>query len=223
MPAETKSPNTKQFLSFWLAAITVGVFSLASGIAYGWLDGRWVAPADLRPVVDGLSELPESVGDWGLLKKDTLSENIVNTLRCYGYCNRTYVNVKTGTQVTVAVLFGPRGPIAVHTPEICYSSAGVTPKGPRKPVTVEANNLNHTVWQLELMSKMDGSPSLEVHYAWSDGNQWFASEHPRFWPANKLFKIQLASSPTPPGQASESIEFLKVFFPSIQEIISKSK
>lgn len=192
-------------------------------MAFGWLDGRWVRTTDTQSAVEGLKNFPEVVGDWRSVKDFLLPEATLNTLRCYGYSYRSYVNPNSGTQVTVAVLYGPRGPIAVHTPEICYTSAGVTPKAERERVELNVGGEEHSVWKVEMLSERAGTPALEVCYGWSDGHQWHASAHPRFWPTDKLFKIQLSSPPAQPGKESECVQFLKEFLPALKEVIATAK
>ena len=208
----------------FLVALSLGVgLTVVSGLAFGWLDARWVSSPDMAAIGDKLEHLPERVGDWALVESQQLDENARQMLRCYGDIVRVYVNVNSGRRLTVAVLLGPRGPIAVHTPEICYSGRGVQQEGGRQRVEVSSGGAEHSLWQNNFLSKVDRQPELEVLYAWSDGGPWQAAERPRYWLTDRLYKIQLAGPPTPAGQPSESLQFLELFFEQLQPQLVPSK
>src|SRR5690606_36914398 len=128
-----------------------------------------------------LPQLPEQVGPWVRVGDHELPASAQKQLRCYGYLNREYWNPNTGDRVSVALLFGPRGPIAVHTPEICYSSAGTQPIGTRVVETVDADGETGEFWHIQFSRGDEPLPHLDVWYAWSDGGPWYAGEYPRLW------------------------------------------
>ncbi|TWT55873.1 hypothetical protein CA85_47710 [Allorhodopirellula solitaria] len=196
-----------------IAATAVLVtLTLFAGVVHGYLDGRWSVNADLRAVGSKLDDLPEQVGDWRLVETTELDEGAAELLRCYGSTVRIYENAKTGAAVNVALLFGPRGPIAVHTPEICYSSVGTNQTGERKAEQITAAGLMDSLWSVQFAVKPDPNPSLDVWYGWSDGGAWEARPQPRFWLTENLYKIQVAG---PAGdETSRPVEeFLRVFLP----------
>jgi hypothetical protein len=138
---------------------------------------------------------------------------------CAGYVNRTYVNQKTGGEVSLAIIVGPAGPTAVHTPEICYSSQAYSQETPRKAITfADPAGEQHSLWRLTFRSNDPAAEQLCVHYAWTADGRWQASESPRFEFAGKtmLYKIQMAS-PVPPGKIEDtnpSKQFLEDLFGS---------
>ena len=202
--------------SLWFAGLLATALTIVSGLAFGWLDARWADTPDMAAIGNKLDDLPERCGDWSLVEQQELDENARKLLRCYGDTVRVYVNANSGSRLTVAVLLGPRGPIAVHTPEICYSGQGVQQDAPRQRVEISSGDVEHQLWQTNFLSKVDGQPELEVFYAWSDGGPWQAAEQPRYWLTDRLYKIQLAGPPTPDGQPSESLQFLETFLPQLQ-------
>lgn len=193
--------------------------TLVSGVAHGFLDGRWAQQSDLKSFGNGLGELPESVGDWDLVEQSELADNARRLLRCHGSLVREYQNSNTGDRVSIALLFGPRGPIAVHTPEVCYSSVGTKPDGPRLARTVAIDGVDHTFWKTKFMREPNPEPVFEVWYGWSDGGKWFASEHPRFWMTENLFKIQLSGPASEFDSNSACRDFLTAFLPDVQEYL----
>jgi len=205
-----------------MAIVLAIVLSVTSGVAYGLLDGRWIAQPDVEAAASKLDLVPTELGDWVLVEERELEQNVQEMLRCYGYSNRVYQNSRSGVQVVVALLFGPRGPIAVHTPEICYSGQGVRAAGDRRRVQV-ASTGDDSLWQLTFLSKVDQQPTLEVHYGWNDGSHWQAAEQPRFWFTDRLYKIQVAGPATPPGQESESLQFLELYLAQLKPLLSSTK
>lgn len=206
-----------------VALVLVVILAIGSGLVHGWLDGRWSSGPDLASIGERLNKLPEALGDWVLLRHQEMPANALQMLRCYGHTLRVYQHSKTGAQVTIAVLLGPRGPIAVHTPEICYSGQGVKQAKERQSVPIKANGLAHSVWQLNFLSKSDSSPALEVFYAWSDGGAWQASKYPRFWLTSRLYKFQLAGPPPASGEQSACVDFLQNFLPALSNLTVKTQ
>lgn len=203
-------------------AIVIGMILLSAGV-HGYFDGRWAKPTDLIAQGQKLDQLPDRCGPWVLLQTMDLEENAARILRCYGSTVRVYQHETTKSMVNVAVLFGPRGPIAVHTPEICYSSVGTEQLGERAEKSVRVAGQSHGLWSVQFGEKfLDGSsgqPSLDVWYGWSDGGAWMASENPRFWMTTNLYKIQVAGPPEQAGTPSCE-NFLKEFLPILMPLLS---
>jgi Protein of unknown function (DUF3485) len=211
--------NEKKAFGYTATVAFIALLALTSGLAHGLLDGRWQSRPDLKQRGAKLSKLPEQLGDWTVLGELEMPEKVQEVLRCYGYNYRTYRNAKTGAQVTLAILFGPRGPIAVHTPDICFSSSGVEAEAARERVNFDIAGSYQSFWNIKFKSKLDGQPSTDVYYAWSDGGPWMAAEEPRYWPTFELFKIQLAGQVFDSKQSSGCREFLELFLPNILELI----
>ncbi|WP_372719814.1 exosortase-associated EpsI family protein [Novipirellula sp.] len=198
-------------------AIAVAL-TLLSGVVHGYLDGRWSRPIDLRAQGDQLAELPERMGDWVLTESTPLDEGAAKMLRCYGSQVRLYHNEKNNAMVTVAVLFGPRGPIAVHTPEVCYSSAGTKQVGQTRVEKITTSQEEHRMWSAQFAQRAEADASLDVWYGWSDGGAFAASKYPRVWMTESLYKIQVAG---PVGNESQRPcrDFLEAFLPSVERVI----
>lgn len=191
---------------------------LFSGVVHGVLDGRWAHPQDLKTQGERLAELPNRFGDWVLTESTPLEEGAAKLLRCYGSQVRMYRNEKTQASVNVAVLFGPRGPIAVHTPEICYSSIGTEQIGPAQPQAISTATTEHQLWSVQFSQDSQPNPSLDVWYGWSDGGVFQASNYPRFWMTENLYKIQVAGSVS--SETDQPCrEFLEAFLPHLERVI----
>lgn len=182
------------------------LITLTTGVVCGRISHRWGPTPDARAAARHLEQLPAQIGDWKLVKSDKMSDFAVATLMCAGYVNRTYVEQSTGDSVSVAIIVGPTGPTAVHTPEICYSSRDYAIEEARQATSIADRNGNdHGFWKTILRSTDPTAEQLGVYYGWTAHGKWIASESPRFEFAGDplLFKLQLAA-PLPPGPVKEN-------------------
>ncbi|EMI44601.1 exosortase-associated EpsI family protein [Rhodopirellula sp. SWK7] len=173
------------------ATAVLVVLTLMSGAVHGYLDGRWSVNRDLTALGSVLDDLPDEIGEWKLHETQELDPGAAQLLRCYGSVVRVYRNEANGAVVNLAIMFGPRGPIAVHTPEICYSSIGTNQVGEREVERVGGAG-EDSLWSVRFAVDPLPDPSLEVWYGWSSGGEWQARENPRFWFTDALYKIQIA-------------------------------
>ena len=187
-----------------------------SGLVHGMLDGRWSSSEDLVARGNQLQNVPESCGNWVEVEKSQLEDKSAEVLRVYGSTVRSYRHQSTGSTVTVAVLFGPRGPIAVHTPEICYSSVSKSQCGERKTKELIHSENVDSCWSVQFKERhaVDPDPTLDVWYGWSDGGNWVASKNPRFWMTDNLYKLQIAG-PVGNEDFRPCEDFLSVFLPKV--------
>ena len=198
-------------------AILIGL-ALLSGVVHGALDGRWSQATDLKEQGSQLELLPDTFGDWELVESPGLEKGAAEILRCYGSTNRVYRRRDNpDVRVSVAVMFGPRGPIAVHTPEVCYDSVGTDQVSERQVEAISTVQTRHEFWSVPF-SRRASEADFEVWYAWSDGGSWQAANHPRFWMAETLYKLQLAG-PASNGENKPCREFLEAFLPHIEKVI----
>jgi Protein of unknown function (DUF3485) len=193
-------PEQKRSLSSiirFIGLMIVGVgITIATGLVHGRLTQRWGPPPDLQAAARGLQEFPKQIGDWQMVSEEPLTEPVVRMLNCAGSVNRRYVNRQSGQTVSIAVIVGPPGPTAVHTPEICYSSRAYEIQDPRKSVTVsDGNGQMHSFWSLGFRSNNSSIDRLQVYYGWRANGAWTASQSPRIEFAGErlLYKLQLAA------------------------------
>lgn len=183
--------------SLVLRAFLLAVATLAAGWMHDSMTNRWGPRGSLRTAGERLARpLPERVGNWQLRRENEIGEDVTRILQCPAYVSRTYEHVETGDVVLVALLLGPAGPIAVHTPEVCYSSNDYSMASERKETAItDSSGGSHAFWEVTAKSKGIDKPSLRVLYGWSRGTNWEAATWPRFayGGAPYLYKLQLAS------------------------------
>jgi hypothetical protein len=198
--------------------------TLLAGAVQGRITNRWgVQPSAQHAIEQLRPELPEECGSWKLREKLTMSPEACRILEDPTYFSRAYVHQQTGDEVTVFVLLGNPGPVAVHTPEVCYSSKDYSVSAARQKATVKLDSgESHDLWDLPMKANnplRDGA--LRVYYAWSTGTRWEAAEHPRFSYGGlpHLYKIQMAVHSRPGSQAKDfdpAQDFLANFLPQLQ-------
>lgn len=207
--------NQFPFISVGLiAALTIG-----AGLLHGRMTDRWGSGESARAAADLLSQLPEEIGPWKLEAEGRqMSAEAERQLQCYGYAHGTYTNQETFERASLALLLGPPGPIAVHTPEICFNSREFRQQGSRKAVPVETGeNDKHQMWSLRFESQRIEQTNLQVVYAWNGGDGWKASASPRWEYSGTpyLYKLQVAC-PLRDGNPAEGDpcqRFLQDFLP----------
>ncbi|MFN5768911.1 MAG: exosortase-associated EpsI family protein [Pirellulaceae bacterium] len=189
-------------------------FFFFSGAVQGWFSGRWVDRSKQQAISQAITELPTSVGDWTMQKDVPLGKSALALLNPYGYINRVYANEKTGWIISIAVLYGLKGPIAVHTPEVCYSSRDFVLLGSKSAYTLPISN-EGTLWSQEFQSRKVGAEHMMVYHGWSDGGPWMAAKNPRFLRTETLAKVQIAAFGADKEQ-DPIPEFLEQFIPLLR-------
>ena len=206
-------------LKRWFFGI-VSAFSLLllGGVAHGVLSNRWGVAEDIQALGEQLSSIPMEIGPWKCEEEGKLDDRVVNILEATGYISRVYVHQATGEAVNVFLVFGPKGPIAVHTPEICYSSRAVTQTSERQSVPCDYDGKEGTIWKLGFETNTIDKRSMNVYYGWTDGGPWQAANSPRFWRTDFLYKIQTSCQAT--GKKEDSTdEFFKAFLPEARKVM----
>jgi hypothetical protein len=213
--------------------VVCSVILLVSTVAAGWMQRSmshaWGNPRDRELAASKLSlPLPEQFGDWRFDRSVPFSQEVLDVLGKPMHISHVYENMRTGDVVTVAVIVGHPGPVAVHTPEICYSSRDYKfPSARTRQVVKPADGRSHALWTLGLDPKEPGDLPLKVMYAWSTGTTWEAAEQPRYsyGGLSHLYKLQLAVGVT--TQSTEAgfdpaTDFLTNFLPQLQPKLVES-
>lgn len=195
MMTKEQLANPSKSSLFLIAAIATLV-TFASGLVYGSWTQRWGRAPSLDAAAKRVEELPSQLGPWHLQKELPMAKEVVEMLECAGYANRVYEHQGNGAIVNVALIVGPPGPTAVHTPEICYSSKAYEIAEPREKRFFKTSKGGvHSLWSTTFKSPTVSADELRVYYGWSEGQQWTASQSPRFEFGGSplLYKIQVAS------------------------------
>ena len=213
----------------WSPTLAVGlvlVMTLVAGALQGKLSNRWGPSPDMQAAAARMSNLPDRFGDWQLHSVEPFDPKVEEILQCAGHFHHKYVNTKNPLEiVSVAVIVGPSGPTAVHTPEICYSSrAYKTLVAPQHVTIAGSDGREHEFWAMTFQGNDLAATTLRTYYAWSTGDTWSAPNSARFAFAGQpmLYKIQLAGN-TPSGFNSTTDDtcrrFLEAFLPVANAVL----
>lgn len=169
---------------------------LLGGFVHGQLTQRWGPGGELQRAAEAIDVFPDEFGPWRLQDSKPMAPIVVETLQCANYVNRVYLNTETAEVVSTAVIVGPPGPTAVHTPEICYSSRDYSILEERTTQVITSGEQEHRFWAVRFRPNRAGANELRVYYAWSAGEPWDATSSPRFVYGGRpyLYKIQLAGN-----------------------------
>jgi hypothetical protein len=215
--------KSAQYLVFALAIVaTLGV-----AVVYGRWTNRWGQPTALLEAGKMLQALPHNFDNWEQRESSVLPPATLAILECDQYAQSVYVDRNTGRQIMCTLLVGPPGPMAVHTPEICYSAVDWKAIGERKRVTLDDKRPD-TVWRSQFQDAHNSQESdIRVYYAWTDGNEWTAADEPRIQFGGRpfLFKVQVMERMPhdPEFQTSDPAkDFLTDFMPVFAQTVKSA-
>lgn len=193
------------------------------GVAEGVWTGRWTPSHELEQAAARVAGIPRSLGDWEGVDTE-IDAREVAMAKLKGYVRRTYTHRKTGDTVTVMVLCGKSGPIAAHTPDVCFQGQGLSMTAEPATAAVpfgagEAANF----WSARFTrSGLAGTETSLALWSWSSDGQWEAAGRPRVEYARapflyKLYVIRPVGNSDQRGVDEPVLkEFLQVFLPAVQ-------
>jgi Protein of unknown function (DUF3485) len=198
---------------------------LAYGIGEGLWAGRWHRAVGLDLAVTRLETVPLQIGDWHGEALE-LDARQVERAEIEGYLLRRYTHAGTGTEVTVLIVCGRPGPIAVHPPDVCYGGAGYVLKGAPTRATVdgEAPAGSAEFWEATFEKNDPAVPELlAIRWAWGANGEWTASDHPRlhFACAVALYKMYVIC-PVPLGEKANPDKPTREFLPPLLAELQKA-
>jgi hypothetical protein len=212
----------------WLV-IALAVSGLAAAaVVEGVRSNRWGASEDVRAAAARLDGVPRSFGDWTSTEVP-LEPKVLRVAEAAGHVSRSYANGKTGDRVDVLLLCGPAGPIASHTPDVCYAGNGFTMKGnPARKTVALPQGAAATYWSAAFERPSDAGP-LRVCWTWGVDGDWQASANPRaeFALRPALYKLYVSRPERPRETTGASApdpihEFLVAFLPEVRKALAPS-
>src|SRR4051794_18479336 len=112
--------------ALWARAALAVLVLAASGGIRAW-QGRNLDFAQKAGRVSpfALDGLPTTLGHW-VGTKEPLDPAIARATGCTDHAFRTYTDDRTGTKLSLIVLYGPAADVFIHSPENCYPAQGYT-------------------------------------------------------------------------------------------------
>jgi hypothetical protein len=208
----------------WLP-IPLVLLALVGVAAYGLLRPSAVPSREPADVQARLDSVPRTLGGWTNTTDTPLAERTVNTGRFQAYLNRVYTQPKTGTSVSVMVLYGEPGDIGAHDPKVCYAGSGWELDGFPCKTAVDDSDAGQTqaseLWSARFRKKDE---SLQVYWGWGANGDWRASDNPRFTFAahRRIFKVyaqRLVPSGAPAATPDPLAEFVPLLLKSVADAV----
>lgn len=146
-----------------------------------------------------LKEIPHVLGTWRSLEgaEATLDPEIARIAGSSDHVIRSYIDDKTGEQVTVLLLYGPSQAVFAHTPEVCYPASGFTTVVPSREIQVPLEGSARTAaFREALYGKSRGGLTelSEVYYSFLNAGVWrsdMSGQWKQFRYHPGMFKIQI--------------------------------
>lgn len=161
----------------WILASLAAVAVVATGWVHGnWTD-RWATDEKVIEASKLLTQIPMQIGDWEGSEIDVKPGQAGPGVT--GCIQRTYLNRRTGVSVVIALVNGRPGPVATHTPEVCYGASGYLVGQKQEAKLGEGENVP-TFWTSDaIKSKVTEETRLRLFWAWNGGDTWVASPDAR--------------------------------------------
>jgi Protein of unknown function (DUF3485) len=198
---------------------------LLAGVVPGLWSGRWGESAEFKAAVARLQDIPKTLGDWQAPQEREIPAKHLEIGEINGYKYRVYVNRQTGTELTVLLVCGKPGPIAVHTPDVCFAGLGRRPFGPQAKQTVQPPDSGPAAefWQLDFVRLVAGVMVRDrVFWAWNAQGVWTAADDARwqFGGAPFLYKLYVYRTVEEDEEDPEPcIEFMRELLPALQKAL----
>lgn len=205
---------------------------IASGLVHGSWTHRWVGTEDTGSRASGrLCSLQPLLAEWEAqeLKLDT-SE--LARAKVADHFARLFVHRRLRTEVSVLILRGSPGPIAAHTPDVCYQSGGYQMVGHQDHFRLPAKGScpQAEFWVASFRKQPSNLPDrLRIFWSWTTAGNWQAPEHPRFvFPSArhttlyKMYVIRRLENFNQPVEKDPSLELLQLLIPELQKCLFAS-
>lgn len=208
-----------------LLLIACFLMTVLSGILRGRIDQRWGVSEAIQEASSKLNQLPKVMGNWVLDEEgfQELSEPTVKMLRCQGNVVATYHHRITKQHVDIVFMVGPAGPLAQHTPEVCYGASNYRQEEDRKPASItDLKGETHEFAVSGFRANSTGGMPLRVYYSWNRDGTWTAPSSPRtaFAGTAMLYKLQVSTAA--PGDNTGLLDagqlFLRDCLPTLKAI-----
>ncbi len=212
----------------WLYAGTAALALVAAGLVHGFCTDRWTASVDIQEAAERLDQVPLQIGDWvGEVVEVKPGQAGPGVTGCI---QRRYINRRDKSSVVIALVNGRPGPVATHTPEVCYGASGYLVER-RSAVGMDTQGLSGQFWRADAtQTRVTEETKIRLYWAWNGGQGWVASgdareQFPRFrHPVlHKLYVLRDISGPdegTPGAGKKEPCEaFLQEFLPRAQQVL----
>jgi hypothetical protein len=216
----------------WLFAAVASVALVAAGLVHGFWTDRWTASTDTEDCANRLANVPRTIGEWQAGDKDIDGQPAPGVAGCL---QRRYFSRRLGVEVTLALVNGRPGPVATHTPDVCYGASGYVVEGRgHVNVPLDTKTASAQFWRADAVrDRATETSKLRIYWAWSSGQGWQAPNDarlafPRFrHPVlHKLYVLRDIAGESNKGKNARKEEpcevFLQALLPQLDGVLFTS-
>ncbi len=213
--------------SLFLTALAVTLVAL-HGLVHGWWSGRWSDSDDPHGAARRLAALPMTINEWdGEPMAIDAKHQAIGEI-C-GYVSRRYIHRRHKTVLSLLIVWGRGGPIAVHTPDVCYRGAGFELEGTpeRRSFAFRTRAVPAEFWAASFRKRGEQVAQLCIFWGWNDNQGWKAPTHPRlaFGGTSLLYKLYVVRETSTAAEgnmeADPGAEFLRLLLPVLDTVMSE--
>ena len=147
---------------------------VGSGAASGLFTNRWAQPADFGPIQARMDAVPLDLGPWAG-RPVPVEQDALELAGIRAHISRDYRDARTGRSVRLLLVAGRPGPIAVHTPDVCFRGAGYEMTD--DPRVASAGPAGDQFWGAVFAKTRAAVPArILVLWSWSAGAGWQATD-----------------------------------------------
>jgi hypothetical protein len=200
---------------------------LATAVVQGLWTDRWGGRRDLEQALARLEQMPSAAGAWSGKPEEFDPEQADQAKRVgiAGLKRQRFARSPGGPPVSAILMGGRFGPLSVHTPDICYGSAGYVVLGAPARVELKCDDGSEAVFWTARFHKPNSpeTPALRMFWGWNAGDGWLAPETPRWTFRMKpvLFKLYVAREMASPdeGPEGDGLAFLRTWLPELNKVL----
>jgi hypothetical protein len=196
---------------------------LCTGLVTGVRANRWHDSKALDAAAARLEALPMRIGEWEG-EAGELPARIIEQSEVSGYVLRRYKNPRTRAAVSVFIGCGRPGPVAVHTPEVCYAGGGYELLNSRpRSIDLKPSATKSEMVVSDFRNPPSQNPGyLRIFWAMSADGTWAVPASPRFTYRNApvLFKIYVTRDLPNPSDSLEDdacYDFSRILLPELNK------
>jgi uncharacterized protein DUF3485 len=203
--------------------LTAMIAVVACGTVHGLWTDRWHVSDEPAASVARLGQVPTSLPDWDGEAVPTEGKQFKSAA---GHLYYQFVHRRTGQKVTLFMVCDRPGPVAIHTPDVCYGAVGFEVTTPIKySLQREDGAAPATFWTARFKKKTASDASdLRIFWSWSATGGWDAADEPRLTFARYpvLFKIYIIRELTGTDDALDQepcVQLLRQLLPELQRTL----
>jgi hypothetical protein len=200
-------------------ATAAAALVICCGLVHGVWTERW-ARRNLPDVADRLERVPLHLEGW---EGKRLTVDDPRGLGAVAGCfYGRYVDATLGHAVQVFLVGGPPGPVAVHTPDVCYAASGFEVLSQTR---FQAPLAAGEFWSSNLLRiKSSDHEQLRIFWSWNAGAGWSVPESPRLAFARspvlyKLYLIRETSGDEGRLEEDPCVALMRHLLPELQKLL----